>query len=1205
MKFKTTQFREIRSKGRIRCPQASTSGGFALVIALSLMAFVLLLILSISTLVQVEQASSANTVARMKARQAALLSLDLAMGKLQETAGLDQRVTAPASAAAGIAGDDNGPKQLTGVWRSWEGLDHDKSTGFPKKPDYDSKMDTGVPDIDSTAPERFLGWLVSSAYDPASSDYLAGADAPPSLTNETSTVPLLASGSVIPNPDPIDVNESEDVEVYVVPTEIEDGSAAIAWWISGENTKALLREKDEIVSGVDEWVKWGDRLSSSAGPDVNEFKITDVEDLGRVVNRTSLNLMDNTIPTGSTVSSTYFHDLTGYARGLLTNTANGGWRRDISLMAEQWETLASPDGGATYPFYTRSPGDETEALLNSGNVGGLIYPWSEQLNFAAENSSGKLAGGPSVGWAALADFANQYKQITSGDASGNVTFSAGSSLVGPGVYQMSTEARRDSIVRSPVLARMHWVLKFESKLLTGTDATDDPTNTHGAYLNLTPVVTFWNPYNVSIDAGGTNTNFWMRLQEQLPYKFKFNVGGVSQNGFFALDKLINKTSNTTLRFPADDEIWQPGEARVYSPRNRNGNDLNMQRGYENAVGISVRINLEEAQPNSDNDVPINGLADSLFTVELEGSGDFKCQVNEWPGTGGGTGNGRSNSASIHYNITAADAAIYWPTPDIANDIQKLNQLVVNGPSPFMIMMLQLHNITENSAGGRGYSHRKAISGVTSDQVDGYSKVAHLDAFPYDLIFKYPNPSAGTDGLPVDGITAEDPYSFIGTSHSSFDGLKSLIVGEIPTKPLRSLGDLQHFDVAYFNAVLPFVANPIGNSNASQWIEPDQVYIDNGAPTSQLASYDHSYVANHLFFDDWFVSSIAPETNGYDTYPAGSEIRGIEKVYSEFASGDVPLPNSAYKPADILSKTDASSAADDLIVDNTAWHSVASKLEVDGMFNVNSTSVEAWSAMLKHMREAKAPYVSNSTSGTTYSVELDVGSSDDNFVSRTSVAGDPAANFYGDPNDTLYTKVGMRKSLTNVQIEALATEIVKQVKERGPFLSLSEFVNRQLNTDNSASSLALAGAIESALVELSTKGVTENPFKDLQDTFADAVVPGGVGHLFAAAAEGNLAYGFPGWVRQADILRPLAPVLSARDDTFVIRAYGESKDPITGEAKSAAWCEAVVQRRADYVDPDADEATVLPSDGTLDSEANKRFGRRFRIVSFRWLSPDEV
>ena len=55
--------------------RAPSTGGFALVIALSLMAFVLLLLLSITTLVKVEQASAANTVDRMKARQAALLSL--------------------------------------------------------------------------------------------------------------------------------------------------------------------------------------------------------------------------------------------------------------------------------------------------------------------------------------------------------------------------------------------------------------------------------------------------------------------------------------------------------------------------------------------------------------------------------------------------------------------------------------------------------------------------------------------------------------------------------------------------------------------------------------------------------------------------------------------------------------------------------------------------------------------------------------------------------------------------------------------------------------------------------------------------------------------------------------------------------------------------------------------------------------------------
>jgi len=119
------------------------------------------------------------------------------------------------------------------------------------------------------------------------------------------------------------------------------------------------------------------------------------------------------------------------------------------------------------------------------------------------------------------------------------------------------------------------------------------------------------------------------------------------------------------------------------------------------------------------------------------------------------------------------------------------------------------------------------------------------------------------------------------------------------------------------------------------------------------------------------------------------------------------------------------------------------------------------------------------------------------------------------------------------------------------------------------------------------------------------VPSGVIYPFQEAAEGHLAYGFPGWIRQADVLRPIAPILTARDDTFTIRAYGESKDPLTGKTSAGAWCEAVLQRRADYVDSTNDAAIILPSETTLTSEINKRFGRRFVIVSFRWLSADEV
>jgi hypothetical protein len=47
------------------------------------MAFVLLLLLSITTLVQVESQGAATRIDRLKAEQAALLSLNIAIGKLQ------------------------------------------------------------------------------------------------------------------------------------------------------------------------------------------------------------------------------------------------------------------------------------------------------------------------------------------------------------------------------------------------------------------------------------------------------------------------------------------------------------------------------------------------------------------------------------------------------------------------------------------------------------------------------------------------------------------------------------------------------------------------------------------------------------------------------------------------------------------------------------------------------------------------------------------------------------------------------------------------------------------------------------------------------------------------------------------------------------------------------------------------------------------
>ena len=59
--------------------------------------------------------------------------------------------------------------------------------------------------------------------------------------------------------------------------------------------------------------------------------------------------------------------------------------------------------------------------------------------------------------------------------------------------------------------------------------------------------------------------------------------------------------------------------------------------------------------------------------------------------------------------------------------------------------------------------------------------------------------------------------------------------------------------------------------------------------------------------------------------------------------------------------------------------------------------------------------------------------------------------------------------------------------------------------------------------------------------------------------------------------------------------------INGKVLAKAWCEAVVQRTPEPVRPD--QVTGLNPRVPEDGEVN--FGRRFQIVSFRWLHADEV
>ena len=62
---------------------------------------------------------------------------------------------------------------------------------------------------------------------------------------------------------------------------------------------------------------------------------------------------------------------------------------------------------------------------------------------------------------------------------------------------------------------------------------------------------------------------------------------------------------------------------------------------------------------------------------------------------------------------------------------------------------------------------------------------------------------------------------------------------------------------------------------------------------------------------------------------------------------------------------------------------------------------------------------------------------------------------------------------------------------------------------------------------------------------------------------------PGWLMQADVLTPLAPVSSVRSDTFVIRVMGESPSINDQPFSSQAWIELTVQRVPDYINSELD------------------------------------
>ena len=389
------------------------------------------------------------------------------------------------------------------------------------------------------------------------------------------------------------------------------------------------------------------------------------------------------------------------------------------------------------------------------------------------------------------------------------------------------------------------------------------------------------------------------------------------------------------------------------------------------------------------------------------------------------------------------------------------------------------------------------------------------------------------------------------------------------------------------SLLPRVVHPFGNSRAHPLLAAGEVSRALGGNTL----LDHSYQLNDTLWDRYYFSSVADYVTGKGVL---TEKRSRREVLEGILDGSKPALNTRLTPA--VSPGDGAALATKLdgLSDAERARKLAAHLGVSGPFNLNSTSIDAWRAVLASLRDRELTAWNNRRTA----------NSDATPFSRMGLPLAGPKDTSSDVNVLGQIRWAGYRSLDDPQIEILAKAIVTEIKKRGiedkaPPLTLAEFINRR---PGAASGLhSLAGILQTAI---DRSGINaENHGKDSNTIDVNTITTERKkGVATPEAMNGFTGEGAPSILTQGDLLGALAPIATVRGDTFRIRAYGEAK---SGDGKSVlarTWCEAVVQRVPDYLDPaDAPETTTA----ALTRGMNQSFGRRFQIVSFRWLSPGEI
>jgi hypothetical protein len=310
----------------------------------------------------------------------------------------------------------------------------------------------------------------------------------------------------------------------------------------------------------------------------------------------------------------------------------------------------------------------------------------------------------------------------------------------------------------------------------------------------------------------------------------------------------------------------------------------------------------------------------------------------------------------------------------------------------------------------------------------------------------------------------------------------------------------------------------------------------------------------------------------------------EAFFSGLASGDTTpnisageaLPNHRLRTIPASSDREATSLQDLL---NAEEYS-SEKFLAEGSFNLNSTSGNAWAAILGSIFIREWEVVNINSQGdldvNSPRLKVEMGQAILRFPQSAQEVFDYGYRPSTEP-PTEYFRVGakfFRENSGKIDSEpykllgdAIAERVGERIRQFGPFISIEEFLAPvELNTfrDPNDSTIYLS-AMERAILDV--------PEINQTDSGTD------IWHHTSS------------FLSQADVMTGLAPVATTRGDTFVIRSVGQSQTDLQGNDIATVICEARIQRIPEVLDPSDD--VVIPS--------NTGFGRKFVIASMRWVT----